>query len=1121
MHPFRRLSYCCRKLSYFCRRLSYFCALLAATAVSNGQQPLPHTLLWRISGNGQTRPSYLFGTIHLNDRRLFRLDDSVYTAIGATDGFAMEVNPDDLGAYMANNVFDRITNSPKLKDIVDEKYFNKNKAALSKKFNKAAEDITTNDVLKEKNKWMMDLIDKGEMTTFLDAYLYNIAWRQGKWVGGIEDIGDQSGLLNAVVDQSDVESLLAADPAARASDKQGTAEKMISLYSNQDPDGLKKISIEHFTDEQKEGLVTSRNAKMTRRIDSLTTLRTMFVAIGAAHLAGDSGLISLLRRRGFVVTPVFSTHKIDTKDYTFKEVHLPWVGVEDPQGFYTVDMPANPTTIDIYGLVKVKYLFDVFNLSGYCTMVVINHNSSAGKDSLFNSFALRLFKDEHLGYKSLEKNGLEGREYTGKLKNHPFRCQLFMDEHLVYIAMLNCIKEEAFTSPEADKFFASFSINKKPAPAQVSRRYTDPIMGISFVTPVALAYNKKLSDPDSGGWETSAFSGVDIPHGAYVVLISKQIKAGYGSVSDSTDYDALLGQMKDECSDIQQREVEIQGYKGVKFIGRMKAHQNLYLNELLIFRNNKEIVLYCMADAKHLHSPAMDSLFSSFVFTQPPVSGWTWNSEPDSLFTCWAPSSFRKASPEDKLTSVAYDTATALSYYVLPQPIGRYNWYASDSQFWEMEVKQVVGSDSLIEEKDVVNGAIKGKELLIRNREAHNYNRIRMLINGDKIVELYLYGSKELLFSVNTDKFFNSFRLNGAPVPGYITASKTGYIIVDLTGKDTATRLSAFNAIGTAAFRKEDLPLLQLALFKRFLSPYDSTLSTMVNQTLAKLIAGINDPSSIAFVKEQYPLFVRENEDLKDIGLSVLADMHTKESFAALAELWVRSPPIEEISGGTQIDLEDNLALTAGIYPILQQLARNPIHASYIAKLALKLMDSGYIEKGTFYAAAGDYLLVKDRYILKAVVLQLIENDQQVPRSAINRIAADNALRGEFYADLKKMKKTALFPGEYMTQTRFAEAAIYDAAENPEMDSVTIRFVRKETAGYKGKKYVFYLYKVGTYSEGIPYETLGIAGGYDLTGIKLEPLEDLAGVYYDERFDANRLFFQFGAYLKSKSKKAD
>src|SRR5690242_11459658 len=195
------------------RKSILFFATFIITLAANCQEHLAKSLLWRITGKGLTKPSYLFGTMHLNDKRLFRFDDSVYKALEMTEGMAIEVNPDEMAAYFANKMFDEVNNEKKLEDILDKKDFDKYSRALSKKFKKSADKITVKDVVKEKHRWMSEYMAKGEMPTFVDAYLYNIARRQGKWVGGIEDIGDQAELIDEMVDRSDLDDLLAGDSA--------------------------------------------------------------------------------------------------------------------------------------------------------------------------------------------------------------------------------------------------------------------------------------------------------------------------------------------------------------------------------------------------------------------------------------------------------------------------------------------------------------------------------------------------------------------------------------------------------------------------------------------------------------------------------------------------------------------------------------------------------------------------------------------------------------------------------------------------------------------------------------------------------------------------------------------
>ncbi|HKO80940.1 MAG TPA: TraB/GumN family protein, partial [Chitinophagaceae bacterium] len=61
------------------RKLLFLLFIHFLSIISFSQKTtVANTLLWRISGNGLTRPSYLFGTIHLTDKRVFNFGDSLY-----------------------------------------------------------------------------------------------------------------------------------------------------------------------------------------------------------------------------------------------------------------------------------------------------------------------------------------------------------------------------------------------------------------------------------------------------------------------------------------------------------------------------------------------------------------------------------------------------------------------------------------------------------------------------------------------------------------------------------------------------------------------------------------------------------------------------------------------------------------------------------------------------------------------------------------------------------------------------------------------------------------------------------------------------------------------------------
>jgi uncharacterized protein YbaP (TraB family) len=1156
MHLFRRLSYCC--------------IFLALNVLSIGQQPLSHTLLWRISGKGLAMPSYLFGTMHLNDKRLFRFGDSVYGAIERTDGLAIEVNPDQMSAYLVNKLIDQLQSGKKLKEILDEGYFKKNSKALARKFGKPAGEINTNDVVREKNKWISDLMEKGEMATFVDAYLYNIARRQGKWVGGIEDIGDQTALLDDMVDRSDIDDLLASDSSIDALDSRRSMERMISLYSDQNLEGIENFTDEHSSAGEKDRMLINRNIKMARRIDSLIGVRTLFVAIGAAHLPGDSGVIGLLKGRGFTVTPVFSDRRVESKDYTFKEVHLPWIQAVDPDGNYSVYMPANPADVTLYGLVKMKFLLDLFNLSGYCTMAIMNSTGIENRDSLFEKISSNVFNTKHMPSKSIGKNGVPGKEYIGVKDGANVRVQIFIDKKMIYMAMISGVKKEPLISEDADKFFNSFAIIRKPEILRSVHRFTDSIMGVSLLSPIELAYNDKLSKTKLKSFKVTCLSGVDVSNGAYLMLISKETRAGYHIISDSLVYDDLYEQFKGQYTDYKKKEIDIQGHKGIVITGRNIESPNIYLYAVCMVRNNREIVLFTVCNQKDLNADWLKNVFSSFSFITQPHQEWRSYGTPDGSIVCWAPTPIRPfLATNGNLQWLSYDTITATTYHIVPDTLNKYSWYGSDSVYWEKKIKENIGNDRLLEQKDIVNGNLKGKELILaKTVNGNTLNRVRLLLDGDKTYKLLIAGEKELLFNNDANNFFDSFRpkggrteSNGGRTENYITRSKASLILRDIADKDSLTRMEAYHALGSAPFRKADLPLLEEALFKDYLSPYDTIRSQIVNERLAEKVWKLHDTSVVEYIKKQYPSLQNRKAIIRNSALTVLANIHTKESYAVFSILVLQFPPEERMGFQCLSGLQDSLALTAGIYPSLQRLAKDTLYSPAIADLALQLMDSGFVRReivlsaGDDFISAGrellpalkasedyedghmlylirligrlgtpssfqllkEYAAVKNKYLLKGSVLQLAKNDQYVRPEVCSRIASDIAIRQDFYEELKKMNKTVLFPAEYLTQARFAESALYGLAADDEDETPRITFLKKRTAFFKGNQYLFYLYKVEYNSDEDSTVYLGIAGGYDLAGLKLEPRKEISGLYWGKTFDAENIPALFKAYLKKKS----
>ena len=83
--------------------------LNANSQTTKKQEKKYQGLLWEITGNGLSRPSYLFGTMHVSNKLAFHLADSFFTAIKSVDVVALETNPANWQEdYSKPNIFSKI-----------------------------------------------------------------------------------------------------------------------------------------------------------------------------------------------------------------------------------------------------------------------------------------------------------------------------------------------------------------------------------------------------------------------------------------------------------------------------------------------------------------------------------------------------------------------------------------------------------------------------------------------------------------------------------------------------------------------------------------------------------------------------------------------------------------------------------------------------------------------------------------------------------------------------------------------------------------------------------------------------------------------------------------------------
>ena len=227
-------------------------------------------LLWEISGNGLTKKSYLYGSLHSNDKRLFQLSDSTYYALNATDAIVLETD-----------IFSLFNTLDTRKGEVNILYDNQGKVYTGS--NRATKTVYG---------------DEDGMPQFLDAYFQEYGYNAGKKFYPLEKVEDQIDLVaDIVLPDADRISYIASELVQ---------EKMIDLYLEGDIQALEKIirvNLVAFPGTY-DDLIVNRNLIMAKGLDTLIRKEAIFCAVGAGHLAGDQGIIQLLRKRGYKLRKV-------------------------------------------------------------------------------------------------------------------------------------------------------------------------------------------------------------------------------------------------------------------------------------------------------------------------------------------------------------------------------------------------------------------------------------------------------------------------------------------------------------------------------------------------------------------------------------------------------------------------------------------------------------------------------------------------------------------------------------------------------------------------------------------------------------------------------------------------
>lgn len=281
------------------------------------QAPVAETenaLLWEISGKKLSKPSYLFGTIHLIPRADYFLSEKAREAFKKAKRAAFEIDLEetmDIAGLMPMMMKMYMNNDTTLRDLLTQDEYSGVKAHFEKiglplGFLERIKPmflsmLASEDVAASMGKGQ----SKESSTTSYEFELLAMAQEQKKEVVGLETAAYQMSMFDSIPYKVQAKMLV---DAINSEDATGNDEfsQMVEMYKNQDIQGMQAMmgSSEDGLGKYEDLLLVRRNRNWIPVMEGMMHAEITFFAVGAGHLGGKQGVVNLLREQGYTLKPL-------------------------------------------------------------------------------------------------------------------------------------------------------------------------------------------------------------------------------------------------------------------------------------------------------------------------------------------------------------------------------------------------------------------------------------------------------------------------------------------------------------------------------------------------------------------------------------------------------------------------------------------------------------------------------------------------------------------------------------------------------------------------------------------------------------------------------------------------
>lgn len=261
------------------------------------------SLLWEVTGNGLTKPSYVYGTIHMICPKDYLMTDSTKATFERAEQVYLELDMDDPTLMAKMMQTSMLTNGKKLKDYLSaddyaflDNHF-KERTKMSLAMYNGLKPFTVMSMV------YLTLLDCQPQS--FELMFTQMATNAKKELLGLESVEFQMGIFDQIPYEKQAQMLV--DIVRKKAESTKEFEKMVALYKTQDLEALVKLMDESDWDYNgyENILLANRNANWIPIMEKAMQAKSSFFAVGAGHLGGEKGVLKLLKKKGYTVKAIF------------------------------------------------------------------------------------------------------------------------------------------------------------------------------------------------------------------------------------------------------------------------------------------------------------------------------------------------------------------------------------------------------------------------------------------------------------------------------------------------------------------------------------------------------------------------------------------------------------------------------------------------------------------------------------------------------------------------------------------------------------------------------------------------------------------------------------------------